>query len=298
MKRKLVKQAGQALTITLPIEWVRANGLNAGDEIDVEQNEKTLVLNSNKKTITGKLKLDITKLGEKLRFLNINAAYARGIDEIELEATSYPELTQTMGYAVVSQKLNRYVIRDIAGNTGENLDDIFKRVFQMVLSFYDEAINNIFYKDSNAKYENIQKIDGEINKFVLFLERAIMKLSHTEPANTRILFTYSFALEKLGDEVLRLWRASLKGKIKKDKEIKEIIEFSKKTLEKAFEIYYFPTDERIQEAVLLKDRLRERSIKFMNINSATTEVLMHSVRIAEDSIDLIHLSLMRKFKPA
>lgn len=297
MKRRLIKQASQAVTITLPIDWIRNNGLKAGDEIDVRQSEDNLILNAGKKTVTGKLELNTTGFHRRVYFLNINAAYARGIDEIYLENDKYPELTQTIGYAVVSQKGDKYVIRDVAGKTMENLDDIFKRIFQIVLGFYDAAINDVLNKNAGEDYETLKKMDAEINRFVLFLQRSIMKFSHSEPINARILFAYSFALEKLGDEILRFWRAALKGNIKKDPKIKEIILLSKKALERAFEIYYFSNYDKIKKTTELRDSIRDKSIKLMNLNQATTELLIHAVRISDDSYDLVHLSLMKKFNP-
>ena len=37
MKRKIIKQAGQAYTVTLPINWVRSFALDTKTEIDIEQ---------------------------------------------------------------------------------------------------------------------------------------------------------------------------------------------------------------------------------------------------------------------
>ena len=64
--------------------------------------------------------------------------------------------------------------------------------------------------------------DREVNKFCLFLQRAINKSSYPDVVNSRALFSYSYMLEKIGDEVERLWRTNIKNKIKKTKEFKEI----------------------------------------------------------------------------
>jgi len=43
MKRKLVKQGGTALTVSLPAKWAKKYDLKAGDEIDlVEEGNKKL----------------------------------------------------------------------------------------------------------------------------------------------------------------------------------------------------------------------------------------------------------------
>ena len=188
-----------------------------------------------------------------------------------------------------------YIIRDISGVSSENLDNIFKRVFQMILNFYDQAVDDIFGENKES-YETVKQIDGEVNKFVLFLQRSIMKLSYPDPVVGRIMFAYSFALEKIGDEILRIWRTNIENKVKKDKKTKEIILLSKKGLEKAFEVYYQSSPEKVKEIMKIKDSIRKKSIKLLNINPATTKFLMHSVKIVEDSSDLTHLALMKKLK--
>lgn len=298
MKRNLIKQARQAITITLPIEWIRKNGLKPGDEIDIDMHEKDLILKSHKKTITGSIKLDTTEFPMRIRHLYINSAYAKGIDEIEmeLEKGQYPNVDQNIGFAVVSQKGNKYIIRDISGVSSEDLDTIFKRLFQMIISFYDAAIEDIF-GDSKETYQNIRNRDSEINKFVLFLQRSIMKLSYPDPSKGKILFAYSFALEKIGDEILRLWRTNIEHRLTKNEQVKEIILFSRKELSKAFEIYYQPNPEKINDSLNIRYSIVKKYIKISKLNSATSEFLMHAIRIAQDSYDLAHLALMKELRP-
>ena len=297
MKRKLVRQASQAVTITLPIEWVRTNNLKPGDEIDVQQHEKDLILASGKKTVGGSIKVKTTASPRKMRFIYINAAYAKGIDEIELELNkeAYPELDQEIGYAVVSQKDKKYTIRDVSGVSSEDLDEIFKRVFQMIIKFYDSAIEDIF-GESKETYDTVSKMDHEINKFSLFLQRSIMKQSYPDPGLGKILFAYSFALEKIGDEILRLWRTNIQNKVKKDDKVKELVLLSKEGLAKAFAIYYQTSDEKIKESIKVREEIRRKSIQLLNINPDTAKFIMQAVKIAEDSYDLLHLSLMKKLK--
>jgi len=299
MKRKLIKQAGQAVTITLPIEWIRQNGLKAGDEIDIETIEKDLVLRSGKKTVTGSIKLDLTPFPMRVRCIYINAAYAKGVDEVELETDQgyYPDVSQNIGFAVVSQKGNKYTIRDVSGLSSEDLDNIFKRVFQMIISFYDAAIDDVF-GESKETYETLKKTDSEINKFVLFLQRSIMKLSYPDPSVGKILFAYSYALEKISDEILRMWRVNIEHKIRKDKEVKKLILISRKTLGKAFEIYYHQSPEKINESLDLRYCILKKYLQLSKLNSATSEFLMHAIRIAQDSHDLAHLAVMKGVKLA
>lgn len=295
MKRKLVKQAGQAMTLTLPIDWIRSNGLKAGDEIELVENEKDLILKSNHKIIGKKIKMNFETFTKRERFIHIHAAYAKGVDELEIIAENnyYPNLNQTIGFAVTKQKENSFTIKDLGGNSEQDLDEIFKRVFQMVLAYYETASNSIL-NDEKVDFDTINAKDQEINKFILYLERNIIRLSSPNPETGKIMFAYAFALEIISDDIIRFWRNNLKQNTKKTKEFKKAIELVSKSLEKTFAVYYYCREQDIKELITLKEALRkiinEASFKSQNEALSYTYLL----KIAETNTDLTHLSLMRK----
>ena len=45
MKRKIIKQGHNTLTMTLPSEWVKQLNLKAGDEIDLTEDRGSLCIN-------------------------------------------------------------------------------------------------------------------------------------------------------------------------------------------------------------------------------------------------------------
>ena len=296
MKRKLIKQAGQAVTITLPIEWIRENGLKSGDEVELESNEKDLILKSSKGVVGGSIKLDVSESPRRAKYVYINAAYARGVDEIRLEADKnyYPDLNQNIGFATISQVGNKYIIKDVSGINSQNLDDIFKRAFQIIISFYDAAIEDVFGA-SKEIYENVQSRDTEINKFILFLQRSIMKMTYPRAAEGKIMFAYSFALEKIGDEILRLWRTDIDSEVVKNKKVREIVDLSREGVRKAFEIYYQSDHKKVTELLKIKDKIRKKSLCVFTISPETSKFITHANRILEDSYDMTHLALMKKF---
>ena len=197
-----------------------------------------------------------------------------------------------MGFALVSQQSSTFIIKDISGIPSHNLDEIFKRVFQMILLFYDAAEQDIFGNEEGT-LEELKARDTEVNKFCLFLERAINKMSYGDAINGRILFTYSFMLEKISDEIERLWRANIKYHIKKTKAIQEIMALSKEGLAKSFDLYYQFNPEGIAEMYALRDKVREKSFALQKVDALTTRLVHHIVKIVEDATDLNHLTAMR-----
>ena len=99
MKRKLIKQGGYGLTFYVPKKWIDAKHLNAGDEIEVTEEEDKLILE------VGKAKKEIRKVEITVGAENFNTyrsliggLYRSGYDEIHVhfsDKESVSELQKT-----------------------------------------------------------------------------------------------------------------------------------------------------------------------------------------------------------
>lgn len=297
MIRKVIKQAGQAYTITLPIEWVRENNITQHPEVDLSVQDKSLIVSNTHEVSIKKANLQVETSDRFLLGRRIQSLYAKGIDEIEITSKEdisskiVDILTEVIGYALVSQNKNTYVIKDIGGGNYSDLDEIFKRVFQMVLMFYDSAISDMFGKETQTK-EGLDGRDMEINKFCLFLERAINKMSYSDPIKGRILFTYSFSLEKIGDEIHRLWRTNLESKIKKTEKLKDLLLLSKEGLDLTFDFFYNRDLSLLDKTYRIKIKVRKDAETLTKQESF--DFARHAIKIVEDASDLNHMSLMMR----
>lgn len=299
MKRKVIKQANQAYTITLPIEWVRKNKIDKNSEVEVTESERSIIITNTGNVESKSAKIDATDFQERNIYRHISALYAKGIDEIEIKSDKdisseiLKALSNTIGYALLCKKENVFQIKDIGGSNYSDLDEIFKRVFQMILSFYDAAIKDIFNEQKETDSE-LRVRDIEINKFCLFLQRAINKMSYSDSIKGRVLSTYSFEIEKIGDEITRFWRTNINYKVKKTPKIKKLAEKSLKGLEMAFEIYYQFNSKKSEELYFLRESVRFDSLKIKIADPPTIRLIRHIVKIIEDAADLTNLTLMIK----
>lgn len=297
MRRKVIKQANQAYTITLPIDWVRKNQIDKDAEVDVEIRERDLIINSDKPVACRKVRLDVNGLDDKGLYRILISLYAKGVDEIEMiskEDISQKLIRysgQVLGYALVEHKNELYVIKDLKGGETQDLDDVFKRVFQMVILFYESAIKDVFGSRKETFQGSIAR-DLEVNKFCLYLQRAINKKSYSKSTKGRALFTYSFELEKIGDEINRFWKTAIKHKININKQIKEMAELSLETLGKAFEFYYQFNHKKVEEVYEMRDKVRNESEKLTKLDTMTSRFVRFIVKIAGEAADLCHLTLM------
>lgn len=297
MKRKVIKQANQAYTITLPINWVRQNKIGKDSELEVEENGRNLFITNSGEVIQKKIKLDVSSLEKRNLFRHINALYAAGYDEIELISNSDISskiaqiLNSLIGYVLVSQSKNTFVIKDVGGIGLSDLDEIFKRVFQSLIIFYDSAIKDIFGDESETE-SSLKNRDLEVNKLCLYLQRAINKFSYSNPLNGRVLFTYSYELEKIGDAILHVWRENIGNNCKKTKELKDVALLSKKCLEEAFDSYYAFNSKNLEKYYDTREEVRKKVSKLKDFKI----MIRNMVQIAESSLDLSHLNLISKLE--
>ncbi|MGV8152651.1 MAG: hypothetical protein ACP5OG_06215 [Candidatus Nanoarchaeia archaeon] len=299
MKRKVVRQANQAYTITLPINWVRENKIDKNKEVDLEVSEKNILIYTKNTSVGEKIEINADNLEESQIYRILGALYARGADEItfvskkNLSSQISKYTNSTLGFALVEQKQDKYLIKDLRQGEYENIDEIFKRVFQMLMIYYDSLIKDVF-EEKKEDLESLEARDIEVNKFCLYLQRGINKSSYQNQKQGRALFTYSYEIEKIGDEIQRAWRTAIKYKPKLSKETLELANLSKEGLEKAFEFYYQFNINKIKEIYSLRDKVREKSLKIKSSDAHATRFVRHIVKIIEDASDLTHLTLMIK----
>ena len=296
MRRKIIQQAKQAYTITLPIEWVKSSKLKVGDEIEMISSGKDLIIKTDNKQFGGEITIDATNMNTRILYNYLNAAYSGGFDQVEV---IYPnmemlDLNQMIGFAVVNQKKDSCTIKDISGSTFENLDDIFKQVFQTVISFYEFAIEDIS-NEKKGTTSSIRKKDDDINKYTLFLERSMIKKGSTDSVMRKIMFTYAFELEKIGDNIFRIWDSEVLEE-KTDKTTIELLILSRQCCEKAFAVFYQTSPEKIKEILSLRDTVKTKTEQALKKHKNSRKAIIYALSIVEDCVDLTHLSLMYRQK--
>src|SRR3989338_5785197 len=99
MKRRVIKQGNNTLTITLPRKWAEKHGIKAGEEIEVEEKSETLLISSsNGKQIATK-EIDLSDFGPLIPRV-IYALYKKGYDKIHLQfsdKSALPLIQSAMG---------------------------------------------------------------------------------------------------------------------------------------------------------------------------------------------------------
>ena len=85
MRRRIIKQGHNTLTVTLPSKWVQLFNLKQGDEIEINERENGLFLTTEKHDEELKTEIDLAGLDIPTIWKFIMAVYREGYDEITIK---------------------------------------------------------------------------------------------------------------------------------------------------------------------------------------------------------------------
>jgi phosphate uptake regulator len=237
MKRKIIKQGHNTLTITLPSEWTKKLNLKPGDEIDFFEKEDSLVINGHERNKEKSATIDITNFTIPLLWRFFQGAYRAGCDEIKLvfnENTKeyedpYHYYSSQFDYAEFGEKINsrsvlvsiqslvdRFVgmgviehgrdyilVREMGEITAKEFDNSLRRIFLVIFQLFErieEAIEKNEIGDTNL-CKDIHTIDVNVDRFVDYCARILNKIQTAFPEKDKtLLFSTLYILELLGDE--------------------------------------------------------------------------------------------------
>ena len=288
MRRKVIKQGHNTLTITLPNKWAQKLNLKAGDEIDLVEKENSILINSEEKTKDKKAVIDISNFTIPLIWRFIQGAYRDGCTEIKIifdpnknlyedpyhyftTHSAYAELGENVpkktplamiqtvvdrfiGMGIIETGKNYCVIKEMGELTPKEFDNSLRRIFLVILHMFDRMSDAIEKEELGSVNicKEFHTIDLNVDRLVDYCCRILNKISTSFPDNKKtLLFTTLFLLEILGDEFKYISKHIALTK----KSVKETLPFAEKIREH-FETYY----------KLFYKFEREQTIKFSQDN--------------------------------
>jgi phosphate uptake regulator len=236
MRRKLVKQGVATLMISLPSKWAKANKLDKGDEVELEEKDNSLVIRKEVNTKTIKeITLDINEDNiQNLRIL-LTHSYRKGFDRIILQGKIQgitAEITKIcsnvlLGFEVTEKFKEKIILEKISQPDNTKYDSILSKVFLIISEMPNYSdIRNI---------EELKNSKDQCDRFVLFCRRMLNQgLEGKDPLLewefltflTHIQHTYYYLLEYI-----------IKNKAELDKQLSYLLIESRdyfKLLEQAY----------------------------------------------------------------
>jgi len=234
MRRKIVKQGKDTLTVSIPREWARENKIEPNDDVEMIESGKKLIISTDKELIDKELKItiNITKDQPFLR-RHLTTYYKRGINEIKLNfenpsiVSKIDDETQNLlGFEIVEQTQTYCVIKNVSKILEKEFDPLLRRFFFVIQDMLNVIIDSIVKKNFDTLMA-ISKQEKTTNKLQHFCQRSLNIVGYSEKYKIPFLFFLLEQLEQLGDNLNEISKIILdKKKFPSDKTSKLISEFN------------------------------------------------------------------------
>jgi phosphate uptake regulator len=297
MKRRVIKH-GPSLIISLPAKWVKKYGIQKGDELSVEDQEKTLLVIPEKTRVKKTITTDLTNLEPWLISRFLARSYQKGFDETSIKYSSMEAMEvikskvhELMGFEIIEQDDSHCLIRSLAADIELDFDHSLKRAFYLVKDVLDTCIEAYSNKQTDV-LKNLHLRDFEVNRFCYFCLRYINKQYYMNPENTRqshVLYYLIEILEDLGDNFKR--NAKYLATISKDEQILIFLKQLKILFDLSQTYFYKPTKDIANKSYRRYKELKEQ-IK-NHARECTGEKVLILQKISEAAGILYHFTTMR-----
>jgi phosphate uptake regulator len=270
MKRKAIQLANQTIVISLPSKWVKQQGIKKGDDIDIEEKGKELIINSSKNS-NKKTEIDISNL-DSLTNRTILGLYISGADEIHIRFSDVKLINKIqreimnclIGFEIINQEKDNCIIKNVSKESGEEFDNMLKRIFLLINSMGEEILENLEKKNYNLDY--IAFTDYNINRFVSFCLRYLNKIGFNEYNKTSSIYSIIQGLEHIGDINKKIAREITKSEQKLNKQT--LLVLSELFLQiKEYEHLFYKYDDKKVLSISYKYNELDKKIKELSINT-------------------------------
>jgi phosphate uptake regulator len=207
MKRKVIQLAGKTLVVSLPQPWCRKFDINKGDEVELEERDKSIQIMTGKSTAAEQAVLDISGLDKSI-LRHIASLYKRGVDEIKVTFENEDDVQKVanaiakefVGYEIVKRSQHSCLIKNIAKGFSEEFDVILRRTFLITKEMFEELYEAL-EKGEFSRLNNIILIEETNNRFTTILRRSVNKEGYKDFRKSTMMYYCLEELENVADEL-------------------------------------------------------------------------------------------------
>jgi len=299
MKRKVVKQGSATYTLSLPATWVKNFGVKEGDMLDVEEIGKELVISPELVKTEKKSEIDVSGFSPSLIKRHILSLYIRGVDEITITfldpkiAKLIQEMTDSLiGVAVVEQKKNAVIIREVSIPKYEEFDSLLRRIFFTIKSFGDESLEKIEGKDWEGLKEMKHLEHYGTNRLSYFCMRILNKEGYKEFSKTSAIFDIVRFLENIGDEYWAADEYLIETKAKPSNETLEVYKQVNGLIDNIYLVFYKFDREKLDSTYEKVRKIRSEIKSLLSRKPKEETIILYHLRKISELMSYILESIM------
>ncbi len=298
-----LQRIGSSILVSLPKEWVVANNLDKGAQVELETGQDSISISANKETRPTKelvISYPLPK-GENV-VANITGAYLLGYDIIVINSSSIipgkdrEEIRNSMrrlvGMEIIEEDASHINMQFLLDATTLNPSKILKRISSIALGMYDDVLHGLI-SDDKSNLQTLSKRDVEVNRQYFLLVRLIRstlvdkRLANVFNLENIDILDYRVAaniLENAGDSIVELSNFIFNFSLSKEfsKKIYDVVKDFNNVAEKSIDAFTKPDRLLAIEAISMHKKYEEKL-------SLLRTTLGNKKQIPLDFLDLVYM---------
>ena len=256
-----LQRIGSSILVSLPKEWVDANNLDKGSQVEIDTGQDSVSISANKETRpTKELVISYPLPKEENIVANITGAYLLGFDVIVINSKSIipgkdrekirNSMRRLVGMEIIEEDASHINTQFLLDATTLNPSKILKRMSSIALGMYDDVLNGLI-SDDKSNLQTLSKRDVEVNRQYFLLVRLIRstlvdkRLSNAFNLENIDILDYRVAaniLENAGDSIVELSDFIFNSSLSKEfsKKIHDVVKDFNKLAEKSIDAFTRP----------------------------------------------------------
>ena len=298
-----LQRIGSSILVSLPKEWVDANNLDKGSQVEIETGQDSVSISANKETRpTKELIISYPLSKEENIVANITGAYLLGFDIIVINSKSIipgkdrEEIRNSMrrlvGMEIIEEDASHINMQFLLDATTLNPSKILKRISSIALGMYDDVLHGLI-SDDKSNLQTLSKRDVEVNRQYFLLVRLIRstlvdkRLANAFNLENIDVLDYRVAanvLENAGDSIVELSNFIFNFSLSKEfsKKIYDVVKDFNKLAEKSIDAFTKPDRLLAIEAISMHKQYEKKL-------SLLRTTLGNKKQIPLDFLDLVYM---------
>ena len=207
IKRKLIALNNSSFLVSMPKDWITANEFKKGEEVIIESKGNDILVRG-KVDREMETNIDLSSMKNDPIWRHLICAYRKGTSTINVKygtienlQTVMKYIPDLMGWAIVKMDNEKVVIKDLTPVENLDFDDMFKKVFLLIIDVSEEVYKGISTRNKKI-LDSINYSDYNINKFSNICLRILNLKGIT--SNTNSIYNIISTLEEIADEYRKL----------------------------------------------------------------------------------------------
>ena len=217
--RKIIKFGASSYVVTIPYDWMRKNGLDKGDELNLSKGESSLIFSVKKDLVEKRAVININKKPLKLFNRELISYYLKNYKYIDIVGDEV--LDRIDQIKVFQEKLssveiteineNKIVLKDLTSPNELNFNNLLNEIVEMCKMLFSQIVKDDDSSKIGQKHFFISQLDSNINKLTFLAYKSINYNLDTilDPEKLKNSIHYwriISALEHIGDIIKRIAR--------------------------------------------------------------------------------------------